>query len=116
MAEKKQMTTQNMLVALLVVAARVIGYLYGQNKSLTAGGPAGAPTVNDQAAAPDLKPEDVDKVTSKDHIKGDLKAAKVAIIEYSDFECVYCATFHPTIKQAAEEYGKDVVWAYRHVP
>lgn len=116
MAEKKQMTTQNMLVALLVVAALVIGYLYGQNKSLTAGGGAAAPTANDQPAAAAIKPEDVEKVTAKDHIRGDLKTAKVALIEYSDFECPYCSSFHTTAMQAAKEYGKDVVWVYRHFP
>ncbi|MFS8159139.1 MAG: hypothetical protein ACMG6E_02790, partial [Candidatus Roizmanbacteria bacterium] len=79
--------SQQLLIGALVVAALVIGYLYGQNKTLT----NGTPTTNTATAGandaqnPQPKPEDVAKVTTKDHVKGDLSKAKVALIEYSDF-------------------------------
>jgi len=50
-----------------------------------------------------------------DHIQGS-KDAKVFVIEYSDFECPFCSSFHPTAKQAVEEYGDQVAWIYRHFP
>lgn len=59
----------------------------------------------------------VDPVTSSDHILGNPNA-KIVIVEYSDTECPFCKSFHPTMKQIMNEYGKDgkVAWVYRHFP
>ncbi len=106
---------QNILIGLLIVASLAIGYLYGQNKSLQGtNGTAAAPADAGAAAAPEVG--DVDKVTKDDHLRGDLSKAKVALIEYSDFECPFCGSFHPTAKQAFEAYGDDIVWVYRNFP
>lgn len=67
-------------------------------------GPTG-PTAEQLGKAP--------KVTGADHIRGN-KNAKVVLIEYSDFECPYCAKFHPTMQQVVEEMGDKVAWVYRH--
>jgi len=50
-----------------------------------------------------------------DHIRGN-KNAKITIIEYSDFECPFCARFQPTIEQALDTYPNDVRVVYRHFP
>lgn len=50
-----------------------------------------------------------------DHIRGN-KNAKVTVIEYSDFECPYCKTFHGTMQQILATYTNDVKWVYRHFP
>lgn len=50
-----------------------------------------------------------------DHIRGSTNA-KVAVIEYSDFECPFCHRVHPTYQQIMETYGDDVLWVYRHFP
>ena len=59
----------------------------------------------------------VDPVTSSDHILGNPNA-KVVIVEYSDTECPFCKSFHPTMNRIMSEYGKDgkVAWVYRHFP
>lgn len=59
----------------------------------------------------------VDPVTSADHILGNPNA-KVVIIEYSDTECPFCKSFHPTMQRVMNEYGKggQVAWVYRHFP
>ena len=50
-----------------------------------------------------------------DHILGD-KNAKVTIVEFSDADCPFCATFHPTMKQVLADYKGDVRWVFRHFP
>ncbi|NVN97471.1 thioredoxin domain-containing protein [Candidatus Nomurabacteria bacterium] len=50
-----------------------------------------------------------------DHLYGSADAP-VVIIEYSDYECPYCARFHPEIKQIVDESKGGVAWIYRHWP
>lgn len=52
----------------------------------------------------------------KDHIRGDITKATVAVVEYSDFECPFCQRHHPTMQQIMDTYQDDVVWVYRHFP
>lgn len=59
--------------------------------------------------------EKLAKVTDADHIRGSVNA-DVVLIEYSDFECPFCASFHPTAQQAMDEYGNRIAWVYRHFP
>ena len=54
-------------------------------------------------------------VSDADHIRGS-KDAKVILIEYSDYQCPFCSRFHPTAKQAFDEYKGDLAWVYRHFP
>jgi len=42
--------------------------------------------------------------------------APVTIVEFSDFECPYCAGFFPTIKQIEQKYGNQVRIVYRQFP
>ncbi|MBU1126607.1 MAG: DsbA family protein [Patescibacteria group bacterium] len=58
----------------------------------------------------------LDPVTNKDHILGDIKKAKVVLVEYSDFECPYCERHTPTLQQVMEDYGNDVALVFRHFP
>ncbi|MBU0898986.1 MAG: DsbA family protein [Nanoarchaeota archaeon] len=42
--------------------------------------------------------------------------AAVTIIEYSDFQCPYCARVVPTINQIKQTYGDKVEMVYKHFP
>jgi protein-disulfide isomerase len=42
--------------------------------------------------------------------------AKVTIVEFSDFECPYCAQVYPTVKQILSTYGNDVRLIYKQFP
>ncbi|MFA5128691.1 MAG: thioredoxin domain-containing protein [Patescibacteria group bacterium] len=57
----------------------------------------------------------VPAVTSDDHVKGSANA-KVTLIEYSDFECPYCANHKKTTDQIMENYGDKVRVVFRHYP
>lgn len=52
---------------------------------------------------------------TRDHIRGD-PAAPVTVVEYSDFECPFCKSFHPTLKQLVAQSQGKVKWVYRHLP
>lgn len=66
---------------------------------------------------PPAPSEPVPPIDAKaDHIRGDLKKAQVAVIEYSDMECPFCKRVHPTYQQIMQTYGDKVVWVYRHFP
>jgi len=49
------------------------------------------------------------------HIRGDINAP-VTIIEFSDFQCSFCARFHNTMKEVSEAYPTQVKWVYKHFP
>ncbi|MBI2618006.1 thioredoxin domain-containing protein [Candidatus Kaiserbacteria bacterium] len=49
-----------------------------------------------------------------DHVRGN-PDAPIAIVEFSDLECPFCARLHPTLKQIVAE-NSDVRWIYRHFP
>lgn len=56
-------------------------------------------------------------VTAYDHILGN-PSAPVKIIEYSDFECHYCAQFQQTLHRIMNDYGPTgrVAWVFREFP
>lgn len=57
------------------------------------------------------------KISASDHILGSPDAS-VKIIEFSDTECPFCQSLHPTLKKVMDNYGKSgqVAWVYRHFP
>lgn len=64
-----------------------------------------------QARAAGLRPVSKDR----DHIRGN-PDAPVTLIEYSDFECPFCKSFHPTVKKVVDESNGRVRSVYRHFP
>lgn len=67
---------------------------------------------NDPGNAALLRP-----VGAGDHILGN-PAAKVMIVEYSDFDCQYCKIFDETLRQVVANEGTDgdVAWVFRQFP
>jgi protein-disulfide isomerase len=42
--------------------------------------------------------------------------AKIAIVEFSDFQCPFCGRVTPTLEQILENYGDDVRVVFKHLP
>jgi protein-disulfide isomerase len=107
---------------LLLVAAFLIGYLLARVQILEkgTGGAAIAPTAGAPTQPEAPNPEDVKKKLTVGHLpaKGNPNA-KVTIVEFSDFECPFCANFHkdawPQIVKEYIDTGK-VKFYYRHFP
>ncbi|MFA6386692.1 MAG: thioredoxin domain-containing protein [Candidatus Paceibacterota bacterium] len=50
-----------------------------------------------------------------DHLLGN-PDAPIVVIEYSDYECPYCKSFHTTMDQIVKGSDGKVAWIYRHWP
>ena len=106
----------NVLVAACVGA--VMGFYFGYR--IHDGGELGKPLRDNRPAAQQavLPPgsDIVYKVTlGSSPVKGE-PDAKVTIVEFSDFQCPFCARAIPTVKQVESRYGKDVRIAFKHNP
>lgn len=80
--------------------------------------PAPAPTPAPQPAAPsNIEVAELEDFYSDSYIKWS-EDAKVTIIEFSDFECPFCARHatQGTLDQVIEKYGDDVNVVFSHFP
>lgn len=101
------------LVALLAILLILMGgRVAGGQLAVAPSPPPAAPAQQDPQPTPS---QPVAPVTDQDHILGP-KDAKVTLIEYSDFQCPFCARHEPTIQQAMKDFPKDVRVVYRHYP
>jgi protein-disulfide isomerase len=115
-----------LLLLLTVGLAFAVGVLWQKVTNLEKGtakvaGTEAQPVVADDTAEPasgklsDDQAKKLPEVSDRDHVRGN-RNAEVFLIEYSDFECPYCASFHETAQQVVDEYGGRVAWVYRHFP
>jgi len=102
---EKQETTQGISLGVGIVIA---GVLIAGAILMTGGAPS------EKKADTGASGSIFGSITEEDHVYGD-PDAPITIIEYSDFECPFCARYHPTVKQVVSE-NPDVKWVYRHFP
>lgn len=109
-------STNRILVVALIIASFFLGSLTNKVSTMEKGQSLGA-TAPQPAADDSAKPTvgKIKPVTDKDHIRGN-KDAKVTLVEYSDFECPYCKSFHPTTQEVLKTYGDKIRLVYRHFP
>lgn len=77
-----------------------------------------AETEEDALPAPGVK-EVGETSIDNDPVLGDAKTAKVAIVEFSDFECPFCKKFHEeSYQKLVDKYVKSgqAVWVARDLP
>jgi len=55
------------------------------------------------------------QVSKDDHFRGNANAL-VTIVEFSDFQCPYCSSFHQTMLKITKDFSKEVKWVYKHFP
>lgn len=111
------------LLVVVVGLAFAVGILWQKVSDISKGntGSQVANTNNQVAQAPTSGKLAADqaaklpKATSEDHIQGSLDS-EVILVEYSDFQCPFCSSFHPTAQQAIKDYAGKVALVYRHFP
>ena len=54
-------------------------------------------------------------VPGRDHVQGS-PVARVAVVEYGDFECPSCAQARPALRIMVQHFQPDVCLVYRHFP
>jgi protein-disulfide isomerase len=98
--DKSYLLPASIIAAAVLISGSII-YLVGASKSGTSGTTGGSNQVSDN--------ETLKKETSQDVILGDPKAP-VTIIEYGDYQCVYCISFfentEPLIRENYIKTGK----------
>lgn len=122
MAENKTpLSTNNMLVVLLIAAAFGVGYLWNRVQTLEKGtNTLGTNTQVAQDTTQPVQPTtretmDIAKPdVNKDHWKGP-KDARYILVEYSDLECPFCKTNSETPNKLMTAI-KNTAHVYRHFP
>lgn len=54
-------------------------------------------------------------VSASSHTQGK-GTSGVTLIEYGDFQCPFCGTFYPVLKQVKEKYGDKITFQFRNFP
>jgi protein-disulfide isomerase len=114
----EQSVVQTLMVALLIIAAFLIGMLWTKVQTMEGKDSAGknnAVVANDTAPAKEKSAGKLEAVSKEDWVRGN-RNARFAMVEYSDLECPFCKRFQETGIQMAQEYGDKVMWVYRHFP
>ncbi len=105
------LTTQKAIIiagALIAISILVSQIFFNRSSALT----DATNRIAEESGGAKLLYEVDDK---EDFIRG-AKRPKVTIVEFSDFGCGFCASFHPTLRDIVEKYPDDVAWVYRHLP
>ena len=105
---------------LLAIVMAIGWFMLGHVVGSRSGTDGGSTEVAEEAQAADVKiADDVERfkvpVTSDQPSKGP-KDALVTIVEFSEFQCPFCARVLPTMKQIQETYGDKVRIVWRNNP
>ena len=85
------------------------GTLVGQVTPATSLGNEVVFTFDDSTLSPELE------LAADDHITGNPEGS-VVLIEYVDFQCPVCRTFHPIVEQLETNFPDDLAVVTRHLP
>ena len=107
------MSTKNSSTYLIFSAIVIAGLIIGgaiiySDKGLSSSNQASL-TSDEQSSEPS------EPTITGGQIRGN-PGAPVVIVEFSDFECPYCASFQQTMNQVISDYPEDIKWIYKHFP
>jgi protein-disulfide isomerase len=77
--------------------------------------PAAQPVAAAGGAAPAPTSATVPAPSASDHIIGS-PTAPIVLVEYSDFQCPYCAMIYPSLKDIVSKSNGQIAWVMRDFP
>lgn len=93
-------TPQTILISAVIISLAIIAH-----GALTGGSQSKAPATYFAGKTPG----------EQEFVYGNEKS-KVVLVEYSDTECPYCVSLHPTITSIVDTYKEKIGFVYRHFP
>lgn len=104
-------------IAIVAAGALIAGAVYFSGMNTNGTGRSGTQSETSPSAFGSGGVENIKPIATSDHILGNPRAS-VKVVEFSDTECPFCKSFHPTMHRLIEEYGEggEVAWVYRHFP
>ena len=75
--------------------------------------------VRNAGPRPDLTPREIsgwDALRSTGRLREGRAEASVTLVEFSDFQCPFCAQFRLTLNKVVAKYSDRVTLVYRHFP
>lgn len=113
MNENQSIVSKLVIPVSIIIAGALIAtgiYFSGKSKAV-------APTQANNQVQQALGKIEINPISDADHTIGNVKTAKLVIVDYSDTECPFCKQFHTTILQVMDKYkDKGVALVYRHFP
>lgn len=103
------------LVLLLIAISFFTGFLYFKVQNLEKGGGTAQQLDQQQQQPPRPTELNIAKPTTEEHWRGS-KDAKFVLVEYSDLECPFCKSAHPTLQKLLSENEGKMAWVFRHYP
>ncbi|MDP2930387.1 MAG: thioredoxin domain-containing protein [bacterium] len=105
----------SIIIAGLIIAGAVIVNGSGKNGQIAQiqGSPANSEPFSPPAGQPSTA--QTFEITRDNHIRGDF-SAPITLVEFSDFECPFCAQHYPTLTKILDDYKGKVRLAYKHFP
>lgn len=103
LAQKSSLIRKIIIWGLVVIALTATVWFIGKksatnNKPLVTGAPV-----------------NINEVTNSDRVEGN-PFAPITVIEYSDFQCPYCAEAFSSLKQVMANYGQNIRLVFRNFP
>ena len=101
-------------IAIVVAGLLIAGAVFWTGRGENVASNPTRDTKGGQPSAPPAQAGGFRMPDETDHVRGN-PDAKIAVVEFSDLECPFCARIHPTLKRIVEE-NEDVKWVFRHFP
>lgn len=107
------------VIGAIIVGAFVVGYFFNSGSSQTVRFDTEQVAKEERESPSELKDVDAADVSEvlaikeDDHVRGD-RNADIFVIEYSDYQCPFCARAHQTIIDLLER-RPNTAWVYRNL-
>lgn len=105
------MKRSNLLVIFLIAVSFFAGYFFFKSQNLEKEKTQQNKT-QESAQGSETK---IKKPAPKEHWNGK-ENVRYVWVEYSDLQCPYCQSIHPSLTKLLNVYSGEIAWVYRHFP